>query len=258
MMVACLAGICMGGKLCAQDYEKHLYDSSHLYYNPVDTAYWQQAAEAGGSLEKTASRWKQEEGFEYLTQMEGFSRYVDSLIHAQRQQQKPLPSAREAFEASAVQSGSERSPWFFVVAALVLIAAALYIVFTRKAGLGIRPAVEEAAPEITVTEMEEDIWKLNYREILPKAVTEHNYRLAVRILFLQTLTLMDKKGLIRFQPDFTNYDYLLQLRTSGSYQQFALVTRHYERVWYGKFELTEEAYAKISNDFITLQSALAI
>ncbi len=80
----------------------------------------------------------------------------------------------------------------------------------------------------------------------------------MRILFLQTLTLLDKKGLIRFQPDFTNYDYLLQLRTSGSYQQFALVTRHYERVWYGKFELTEEAYAKISNDFTTLQSALAI
>lgn len=256
LLVACLAGICLCGGVYAQDYERHIYDSSEQYFTHADSAFWQGSRLAAATLDKAVSKWKKDDDFEYMSQMEDFTRYVDSLIRVQRSQGKPLPSAREAFDAAAGNVKADYSRWFFLAAVVVFVVVVLYFMISGKLGFFARPEAEETAPVITVEDMGEHIWGLPYQELLPKALAENNYRLAVRMLFLQTLTVLDKKGLIRFQPDLTNYDYLLQLRPADCYRQFAVITRHYEHVWYGKFELTKEMYEKISSDFITLQSGL--
>lgn len=258
LLVACLAGmcLCLCGSVYAQDDEQHIYDSSEQYFTPADTALWQGSRLAGASLDNAVSKWKKDDDFEYMSQMEDFTRYVDSLIRVQRSKGTPLPSAREAFDAAAGNKGADHSRWFFMAAVVAFVVVVLYFMISGELGFFARPPQEEAAPVITVDDMGEHIWGLPYQELLPKALAENNYRLAVRILFLQTLTILDKKELIRFQPDLTNYDYLLQLRPADCYRQFALITRHYEHVWYGKFELTRDMYEKISSDFITLQSAL--
>jgi len=41
------------------------------------------------------------------------------------------------------------------------------------------------------------------------------------------------------------------------YNDFSKITRSYEYVWYGKFEISSEAYASLKKDFLMLQNKIA-
>jgi hypothetical protein len=94
-----------------------------------------------------------------------------------------------------------------------------------------------------------DIFAISYQKEIDKAETGNNYRLAIRLMFLRLLKNMAEKNIIQYKPDKTNLDYLLQLSSTGYYNNFFRITRNYEYSWYGKFEVGKEAYRIIKNDF---------
>lgn len=248
---------CLGGRLDAQDYEKHIYDSSASYFDESYPGYWYTEPRTWQSpkTESSIKQWKSKDGFWYMNDVEGFTRYVDSVIKAGGDKSAPLPSAKEAFEASSSTPSGGFDYIFFLVAVVIFLAAIVYFMASNKVGFFAREAVSTQS-EITVDELGENIFALQYKDMLQKALKDSNYRLAVRIMYLQTLKQLNDSGLIRFQPELTNIDYLLQLKSSDKYRQFALITNHYEYVWYGKFELSKDVYERISNDFITMQNTL--
>ena len=95
----------------------------------------------------------------------------------------------------------------------------------------------------------EDIFAINYQKEIDKAEANGNYRLAVRLMFLRLLKNMAEKNIIQYKQDRTNLDYLLQLHPTGYYNNFFRITRNYEYSWYGQFDVGEEAYRIIRNDF---------
>lgn len=95
----------------------------------------------------------------------------------------------------------------------------------------------------------EDIFAINYQKEIDKAEANRNYRLAIRLMFLRLLKDMAEKNIIQYQQDRTNLDYLLQLHPTGYYNNFFRITRNYEYSWYGQFEVGEDAYRIIRNDF---------
>src|SRR5690606_4231613 len=98
-------------------------------------------------------------------------------------------------------------------------------------------------------EMPEDIFAINYQREIDKATAQRNYRLAVRLMFLRLLKSMSERNIIRYQQDKTNLDYLMQLHNTTYYKDFFRITRNYEYSWYGKFDVSEEAYRLIRKDF---------
>ena len=102
----------------------------------------------------------------------------------------------------------------------------------------------------------EDIFAINYQKEIDKAASQGNYRLAVRLMFLRLLKNLSEKNIIRYQQDKTNFDYLLQLHSTKYYNNFFRITRNYEYSWYGKFEVSEETYGIIRNDFDHFESGL--
>ncbi|WP_157098029.1 hypothetical protein [Niabella ginsenosidivorans] len=94
-----------------------------------------------------------------------------------------------------------------------------------------------------------DIFSIDYAAGIQKAVGQKNYRLAIRLQYLELLKNLSERKLIHFMPDKTNFEYLMQLRSSGYYDDFFSVTRNYEYSWYGLFDITEPAYQKINNAF---------
>jgi len=95
----------------------------------------------------------------------------------------------------------------------------------------------------------EDIFAINYQREIDKAESGNNYRLAIRLMFLRLLKDMAEKNIIQYKQDRTNLDYLLQLHPTVYYNTFFRITRSYEYSWYGQFDVREEAYRIIRNDF---------
>jgi hypothetical protein len=95
----------------------------------------------------------------------------------------------------------------------------------------------------------EDIFAINYQKEIDKAAAQGNHRLAIRLMFLRVLKNMSEKNIIQYKQDRTNLDYLLQLYPTNYYNNFFRITRNYEYSWYGQFQVNEEAYKIIRNDF---------
>jgi hypothetical protein len=96
----------------------------------------------------------------------------------------------------------------------------------------------------------EDIFAINYQKEIDKALSNGNYRLAIRLMYLRLLKDLSRKNIIRYQQERTNFDYLLQLSSTAYYHDFFRVTRNYEYSWYGQFEVDKDKFDIIRNDFL--------
>jgi hypothetical protein len=104
----------------------------------------------------------------------------------------------------------------------------------------------------------ENIFAINYQKEIDKAARQENYRLAVRLMFLRLLKTLSEKNIIQYNQGKTNLDYLLQLHPTRYYKDFFRITRNYEYSWYGQFEVNEQAYHIIRNDFDNFDRQLKI
>jgi hypothetical protein len=102
----------------------------------------------------------------------------------------------------------------------------------------------------------ENIFEINYKVRIDKAVKAGNYRLAIRLMFLQMLKTMAGKKLIQYKQDHTNFDYLAQLRNTTHYNDFSRITRDYEYTWYGNFPVNEKEWNLIKTDFEKFDNTL--
>ncbi len=97
-----------------------------------------------------------------------------------------------------------------------------------------------------------------YERLIAEAVVNKDFRLAVRYLYLQTLHKLSMSGFIHFTPDKTNYEYVKELSGKSHQNEFASLTLNYEYVWYGKFDIDQQIFDKLQNDFKQYHQKLRI
>lgn len=143
--------------------------------------------------------------------------------------------------------------WLLIIggfaAAIMWYLAGSNVGLFRKRNRGLQTTAEE---ELAT----EDIFAINYQREIDKAEAAGNYRLAIRLLFLRVLKDMAGKNIIQYKQDRTNLDYLFQLHSTGYYNNFFRITRNYEYSWYGQFDVGEDAYRIIRNDFKQFDSQI--
>ncbi len=142
---------------------------------------------------------------------------------------------------------------------IIILIAFIGIVIWYLASIDIRLFRKKSAAVETTEEEElsKDIFSLEYDDEINKAVAAGNYRLAVRLMYLRTLTDLADKGLISYTHEKTNSDYLTELSGTPYYKSFFRLTRDFDYTWYGKFELTPETFAVVQKDFIQFKQYLA-
>ena len=148
---------------------------------------------------------------------------------------------------------ADRTSWLdtklFLV--IIILAFAAIIFFLIKTNVVNRrralvPGNEDQPEE------SENIFDINYQKEIEKAIASGNYRLATRFMFLRILKLLATKNVIQYKQERTNLDYLMQLSASKYYNDFFRLTRNYEYVWYGKFDLSPEAFGTIKMNLKSL------
>lgn len=122
---------------------------------------------------------------------------------------------------------------------LLMKAEVLGFLFPRK-------AQSEALP---YDNLAENIHLFDFDAAIEEAVGQRNFRLAVRLLYLQTLKHLTDLGQIRYKSDKTNRQYVDELADSPLQAGFEALTRQFEFVWYGDFPINEAQFGLMHQQF---------
>ena len=89
----------------------------------------------------------------------------------------------------------------------------------------------------------------DYAALFDHSVSQGNYRMAVRCLFLVSLDKLAEKGLLTRSAEKTNFNYLRELPENRQ-KEFSTLILHYEYVWYGNISISKQQFDYI-NDLFT-------
>jgi hypothetical protein len=233
---------------------KHIYDTSQYFFNwknYYNDPFINKKIKQGHSVDEEVSALKKQDDFWYIpaiekmeTRLKTDPKFRDSLINAQNRELKD-----DRDDSLLNQSWFNLLIWIIIIG--IFVAAVIYFLAQNK--ISIFSKTSEATAYEEESEEHEDIFRISYSKLIQSAEKEKNHRVAIRLMFLQTLKAMSESGIIHYQPDYTNLDYLQQLNQSKYYNEFFEVMRSYEYVWYGKFDISTEQYTAVKNDFIKLQ-----
>lgn len=95
----------------------------------------------------------------------------------------------------------------------------------------------------------ENIHEIDYEQELQRLVAERKFRLAVRLLYLRALKKLSDAEIIEWQPDKTNYNYLMEISKPELRNDFSQLTLQFDYIWYGDFPIDEIKFAPINQSF---------
>ncbi len=85
----------------------------------------------------------------------------------------------------------------------------------------------------------------------------NDHRQAVRYLYLRSLRGLGERGLIKRSDMSTNREYCRQLAGTPQEAAFRLLTGAYEKVWYGDFQLGDDAFRRLYQYFEDFDKTVA-
>ena len=144
------------------------------------------------------------------------------------------------------------------VAILLAIAGIVYLIL-KMVGVDLSFLFRRKSRAVPVpyTESLENIHEINFDNAIEEAINKHNYRLAVRLLYLKCLKQLSDASLIKWQPEKTNSSYLNELKDGDQKAIFNSLTRRFEYVWYGEFPLDGQTFGRINLQFQEFKSKIA-
>ncbi|MBL0913358.1 MAG: DUF4129 domain-containing protein [Bacteroidia bacterium] len=145
---------------------------------------------------------------------------------------------------------------YFVIFLIIVLFVALVVWLMLRSdfrSLFTRRGARVKKPEYEI--LEEDIHNIEYIDEIQKAVSEGNYRKAIRLQYLRSLKLLSDHHVIYWTIERTNSDFRNMMRGRSDYQAFDYLATAYEFVWYGYRQLNEEEYRELAKDFETFNQA---
>lgn len=186
-------------------------------------------------LSDSAHAIRQQKEYSYMRYIDSVLRAKNAAALAEQQKEKPKPL---------------RIGWIRGILWGLAIAALLFIIYQIVAGRNFfirnKGADQLQRPEEYKKELQPLQSEIN------NAIQRREYRLATRLLFLDTLQLMAGKGYLHLMQEKTNYQYLNEIQDEGRKAAFATCLLHYEYTWYGEFMPNEKQFHSIHQSFVTL------
>ena len=191
----------------------------------------------------------------------------DSLLERLRRDEA-FWYANTAFKKKRIENNTPRSSflqqliaqsWFRQLLWFLMIGSfcGVLLLFLSKSNI----SLFRTTPKLLVETKDVDyktIFSIPYETEISKAILAGDYRSAIRLYYLQMLTLLSDKKKITYKEEFTNSDYLSQLYNTPYYTSFKMLTRHFDYAWYGRFLISPEAFNNIEAEFKTFKNNMDI
>ncbi len=146
-------------------------------------------------------------------------------------------------------SNTLRTLWSFLP--YLIVAVVLVFVISRLMKVNVSGLFYRTSEKVSLDfkEIDENIGTSTLQDLIEEAVREKKYRRAIRLLYLNVLKSLTIKGHIDWKLDKTNNDYLREINLSNIKQPFAEITRLFEYIWYGEFQLDDDHFLSASSQF---------
>ncbi len=95
----------------------------------------------------------------------------------------------------------------------------------------------------------EDINRISFEDAIKEAIENRNFRMATRLLYLQSLKQLADKGYIQWQLNKTNSDYIMEVTGKPWQQLFKKLTCSFEYTWYGEMNLANNEFQNLHIQF---------
>lgn len=197
-------------------------------------------------------RYKQEpmakQGFDASSwdKMRKDMRYEDQKI-----EEEPAEKQREELPDIDIDSEpadfSGLATFLLIMLTVVVVAGLLYWMIVNKAFT--KNTKVNRIEVKSLEEAERDLDKADIRSFLEKAIANKDYRLALRLYYLQSIKMLSAKSLIVWKRDKTNGRYLRELKDHPLYDAFKALTLDFERIWYTDMGVSEKLFAKQRSTF---------
>ncbi|SDR89083.1 DUF4129 domain-containing protein [Gramella sp. MAR_2010_147] len=110
--------------------------------------------------------------------------------------------------------------------------------------------------EVFLSEEEELVKNEDLPALMKEAIQKGQFRLAVRYYYLQELRKLDELELIHYEYQKTNRDYSNEIKNPIIKAQFSNITKLYEFIWYGSFQVSESDFRLAEKGFIRMEDSL--
>ncbi len=170
------------------------------------------------------------------------------------------PEKRKPREFKSNGSGFEWSKFSFLkYLVLLLIVAILVYVLYRLYG---QSAFEFSGTKTTKKllhlneeDLEERFLEMNLEKLLKQAIDQENWKMVIRLRFLQILKILVDQEKVRWHADLTNRQISYQL-PSKTRKGFTYLVSIYEMSWYSNAKVNRAFYDKVKSKFDHYQKEL--
>ncbi len=234
----------------------------------VDTTVyrWQLAV-----AQDTVAAWKKMKQFAYVNNL-------DSLLKTAKEKKKKEEEQQEAkrkknnkknedkYEVREIPDKSSSGGWlnnflasgglqvFLWILAAAFVLFVIYKLFVT--GSPLKQRTKTLTDKTPLAEEEIITPESDFDRMIREAVQQHNYRLAIRYHYLQTLHTLAQKNYVQLAADKTNYSYVREIKDYNKQTEFAGLTLNYEYVWYGEFAIDELVYYKLKPAFMAFNTKI--
>ena len=125
----------------------------------------------------------------------------------------------------------DNATFIYVMLGLMVVVGFVYFLYRKHPELFGR----SGKVELTAMMTEDSIYGVDFEAGIARALSEQNYREAVRLVYLQTLKNLSDAGRIDWKPYKTPTEYTREVPTAD----FRLFSMHFLRVRYGNFSAAQ-------------------
>lgn len=147
--------------------------------------------------------------------------------------------------------------WIFYAIAIIVVALVIYYIvksMVNKEGQWIF-AKSSSKRIINYDDIERNLKDVDFDELIKNTLKSGDNRLAIRYYYLWILKQMAEKGIIDWNPEKTNSDYLYEIKSNTLKTDFSYISYLYNYIWYGEFEMDQASFESAKHTMEkTLQS----
>ncbi|MDX2286035.1 MAG: DUF4129 domain-containing protein [Bacteroidia bacterium] len=174
--------------------------------------------------------WRQHAAYQYGSEPQPKPRSRPEGVDAEQLLMQPLPLWAEV-----------------VIYGLMGTVLALMVAVLIRRGWGRAARQLPGTPEPAAGSLDaEAVPVADYEQLTRLALSQGEYRLAIRYTYLAVLQRLDHLRMIEWQPQKTNADYLRELAPAPFAGQFGLLTQIFESCWYGQLQPGPDHFSRVS------------
>ena len=126
-----------------------------------------------------------------------------------------------------------------IITFIIILATVIYFLYKKRPELFM---VSKKTPPIPFSIEEENIRLINFDKEIALALKNGDYRLSIRLLYLQTLRFLSDNKLIEWQIHKTPMEYLYELSNKDMRQPFRVITNHFLQIRYGNYQASSDLF----------------